>query len=405
MPPLPTRTQVPQELIDEIIGAFDLSEKYDPQIAETLKSCALVAHSFVPHSQARLFANISARDYGRNTSQDEEALSYYNLHRSSIILSQKLSALLSRSPHLAKYIRTLDLCYYAEREGGDEVAQILSAVTALTGLTLTDFFFGYFPLDPSATGVFSLSSLQSVELCRYQFHNAFELESLLSNAKCLKDLTLRDIEFGDLDPIDIDTVLSREIDWVSDVKLQTLSLVSLYAAEVHSMLDSFTTVDIRHLKSLSIKDGPAAAFLRANARSIQMLKLENHFNRLPESDLFDPRMMEGGTHLTCIDFDVDDMSALLKLVPLLGDLENLTALKTMRITLEYCADAAEDDIFVDEWGQLDALLRPLPSAVQVEIYADISPFDIPDVVDAVKRRLPLLSNRGTLQVEDSSCKV
>ncbi|KAJ7204855.1 hypothetical protein B0H12DRAFT_1330521 [Mycena haematopus] len=400
MAPL-TRMRVPQELMDEIIGTLDLSQEYDPQIAEALKSCALVAHSFVRHSQARLFAKISVRDYDRHTSRRNEALSS-SPHISSIMLSQKLSALLSRSPHLATYIRTLDLCYNATTTEANFMPQILSAVTALTGLTLTDHFCGYFPSDLSTRGAFSLSSLQSVELCRYQFRNALELESLLSKAKCLKELTLRAIDFDDLDPIDIEAVLSREINSTSAVKLQSLSLVSLNSYVVHAMLDSFTTVDIRHLKTLSIRNGPAVAFLRANAHSIQTLNLENqHANISFDSDVLDPRMMEGGTHLTYIHLELKEIFSLLLLVPTLGDLENLTALKTMRITLGCCIDA--DDLSVhDEWEQLDALLHPLPSAVQVEIYADLSSFAIPIGVDAVKRRLPLLSNRGTLQVGHSS---
>ncbi|KAJ7204859.1 hypothetical protein B0H12DRAFT_1160856 [Mycena haematopus] len=73
---------LPQELIDEIIGTFDLSEQYDPQIARTLKSCALVARSFVRQSQACLFAYISAWDYEVNASRqllgdDSETLIYY----------------------------------------------------------------------------------------------------------------------------------------------------------------------------------------------------------------------------------------------------------------------------------------------------------------------------------------
>ncbi|KAF7371266.1 hypothetical protein MSAN_00762400 [Mycena sanguinolenta] len=137
-------------------------------------------------------------------------------HIASVVLSQRLSALLSRSPHLADHIRTLNLYYNATTTEANFIPQILAAVTGLTGLTLSEFLCGFFPMDPLTIAPFSLPSLRRVELNRYQFQNAFDLESLLSKAKCLKELTLKGIRFEEFNTVDGEAVLPRPIDGTSD---------------------------------------------------------------------------------------------------------------------------------------------------------------------------------------------
>ncbi|KAJ6472047.1 hypothetical protein C8R45DRAFT_1013866 [Mycena sanguinolenta] len=386
--------RVPRELLDKIIGEFDLSEKYDIEIAHTLESCALIARSFVGQCQARLFARISVRDYKRFSS---------SCHIASTILAQKLFALLSRSPHLAGYIRTLNLCYNAMEREANFIPHILSAVTGLTELTLWDHGRGFFPMNALTLAAFSLSSLWRVELFGYQFQNAFELESLLSKAKCLKELALKDVGFKDFTPLDDSEVtLPRQIRGTSDVKLETLCLEGLDRPVVTSVLDSFTTIDIRHLKSLSIYNSVITGILRANARSIQQLKLEKSFCQF--FDVPDPQIMAGENSLTSVNFEVDDIQSLLVLVPLLGDLGNLTALKTVGLKFQ---QRLGDFTFEDrgEWEELDGLLEPLATGIQVDVYAtfdpDITLLAAHDVAET-KMHLPKLSNREKFHVYHNS---
>ncbi|KAF8210792.1 hypothetical protein K438DRAFT_98188 [Mycena galopus ATCC 62051] len=391
--------KIPQELIDKIISEFDLSEEYDRTIADTLKSCALVAIPFVRHCQKRLFAKISVRDYERNTGHRDEGLSF-SPHIGSIMLSQRLSVLLSCSPHIADYVHTLDLCYNASTTEANFMPQILSAVTALDTLILTDHFCGSFPDDPDTISVFSLPSLRRVELCRYQFANPSKLESLLSKAKCLKELTLRAIGFEeDFDSVDNDVGGPQLVDRATEVKLEKLTVVELTGLVINSMLNSFTTVDIRQLKGLAIHNSPFAGLLRANAPSVQKLKMKKAHAMSYALDVPNPQMMAGKNYLDHLDLEVNEIDAVVTLIPLLGDLENLTALKTIRITLNRSLDGDSISEDEEEWEQLDALLKRLCSGVQVEIYAAFDLLDIDtDYVGAVKKQLPLLSSRGTLHV-------
>ncbi|KAF7345678.1 hypothetical protein MVEN_01587600 [Mycena venus] len=322
--------RIPRELIDEIIDELDLSEEYDPKIADALKSCALVSTLFVRSCQTRLFARISVRDYERTTGRRDETLSS-SPHMSSIMLSYRLSVLLSTSPHLATYIRTLDLCYNASTTEANFVPRILSAVTALHTLILTDHFCASFPLNSSTVAVFSLPTLRRVELRRYQFANPFELESLLSRAKCLKELTLSATFFGE--NFEHDRVgVTREAGTASNVTLEKLTLVRVDNDVVKPMLDLFTMVDIRHLKHLSIHNSPIMDLLRVNAHFIQTLSLGRAYATVScraayLSDVPDSQIMAGTNHLSCLNLEADEIHAVLTLLPLLGALENLTALK------------------------------------------------------------------------------
>ncbi|KAF7371190.1 hypothetical protein MSAN_00754500 [Mycena sanguinolenta] len=392
--------RIPQELVDEIISEFDLSKGYDPGSAEILKSCALVSRSFATRCQARLFARISVRDYGRDIGPRDAILA----HTISAKLSKRLSALLSRSPHLANYIRILDLCYNSGMREASFIPQILSAVTALTSLTLANRhdFGGFFPVSSFAVGAFSLPSLRRVELSGYQFRNVFDLEFFLSKAKCLKGLTLREIDFDDFQPVDIESFPPWE-STLGEMKLETLCLDKLHRTVVTSMLHSFTKVDMRHLKSLCIRNSPLTEFLRANSRSLHKLKIGSSPGstfELSDGDVPDPQILAGGNCLNSIDFEADDLNSILTFVPLLGDLHNLTTLKTIRITLQHKLSRAHTSKNA-EWDRLDQLLESLPTGIRVDIYAAFdrhaTVMDAPDV-DAIKNRLPMLGNRGALHV-------
>ncbi|KAJ6517868.1 hypothetical protein C8R47DRAFT_1062454 [Mycena vitilis] len=264
-----TETGGTEELTDPI-----LSEKYDDRIAQTLKSCALVARSFVRSSQTRLFARISVHDYEANYAE-EQGLLPYSPHSASTILSDKLFALLSSSPHIAAYIQVLDL-FYHETELVPPV--ILAAVTELRVLTLADHFCGYFPVNPSTLAV-----------ATYSFHDPWELESLLSTATSLRELTLNAVEFSDCDSDDEDDEfaagkkLAQTGTGDGAVVLETLTLIRMEAFAVRPIVNLFDRVDVKHLASLSLLESPIMGFLKANARSIETITIGKAF---PTSDSF-----------------------------------------------------------------------------------------------------------------------
>ncbi|KAF7348012.1 hypothetical protein MSAN_01753400 [Mycena sanguinolenta] len=167
------------------------------------------------------------------------------------------------------------------------------------------------------------------------------------------------------------------------------------------MFHSFTTVDMRHLKSLCIYQSPLTRFLRENSRSLRNLKMGSSCGSISwSSDTPDPQIMAGQNSLNCIEFEVDKLHAILTFVSLLGDLRNLTALKIVKITFQH--RLYREDIIEDaEWDRLDEVLQSLPTGVPVDVCAafdrHVTVMDGPDV-DAIKNRLPRLANRGTLHV-------
>jgi hypothetical protein len=212
-----------------------------------------------------LFARTCVRDPGENTSLPK--------HQSipGTIKSQWLAGLLSTSPHITSYIRTLDLYYDPAGIEAKFVSTILGAATALHTLILAGHSHVPFSMSPSIVGVFSLPSLRRVELCGYHFDDPPELECLLRKAKGLQDLTLRAVYFRKyVRPTAVGDII---INAPSGVALEKLTLVEVERQDVDSMLDLFTTVDIRYLKSLSLIDTDITRLLHANAQSLQILKL------------------------------------------------------------------------------------------------------------------------------------
>ncbi|KAJ7723337.1 hypothetical protein DFH07DRAFT_946549 [Mycena maculata] len=157
----------------------------------------------------------------------------------------------------------------------------------------------------------------------------------------------------------------------SVVTLQALTLVHVDIDIIDAMLDRFTTVDITHVKSLSLLESAIAGLLRANAGSVEKLTIGKAYSTGCES--------------------VGEIDSVSRVLPLLGDLKNLKVLKTIRITIHHNLGMSEDE---DEWAKLDRLLVSARSGIELNIYAGFGPtgrhMDVEDV-DAVKKLLPLLS--------------
>lgn len=115
----------------------------------------------------------------------------------------------------------------------------------------------------------------------------------------------------------------------------------------------------------------------------------------------DPKIMADENHLSSVDFEVREIDQVASYLPLLGDLRNLIVLKTIRIIVHRPWEAGDIDLGyrVRVWDKLDSLLMSLARDVEVEIY---SAFDSRtqrmDAHDVLKKLLPLLSERGTLNV-------
>jgi hypothetical protein len=161
------------------------------------------------------------------------------------------------------------------------VAQILLTMTELNTLILhTAFLRGRFPFGPATIAVFSLPSLRRVDLWGYRFRNPFELQSLVTTSVSLRELKLVRIGF-DGDEVSQDDPrngygIDQRVNNMSNGRalvLESLSLVDITPLNVELMMDSFTTVDIKHLKSLSFISSPITGLLRANAGSIQNVKI------------------------------------------------------------------------------------------------------------------------------------
>ncbi|KAJ7448013.1 hypothetical protein FB451DRAFT_1289561 [Mycena latifolia] len=385
--------RIPQELINAIIGEFDLSEKFDSLSKTTLESCALVSRSCVRLCQARLFARISVYDYEQNPT----------------VLSQQLSAALASSPHLAGYIRTLNLYYTQDSDETEFVSRILCAVTALHTLILeASYFKDSFPIDAATLAVFALPSLRRIQLFQYQFANAYELQSLLSRSAFLEDLKLSQVDFrGDEeDGLDADPAASPVLENNSSkVVLRSLALDVMEPVDVDMMLESFTTVDITHLHSLSLSVSPITGLLHANAGSLQTIKIGHvplTFENSDYQDEIDIDILACENQLSVLNFETEDLESVLFALPLFGDLANLKVLKTVRIVMSESldADVSHED---PQWAQLDARLAQIRSVgvVEVRIYAcfdsKTNRMDAEDV-ERVMKCLPLVLHNGMLSL-------
>ncbi|KAJ7263820.1 hypothetical protein C8J57DRAFT_1718841 [Mycena rebaudengoi] len=156
-----SRVACPQELIDLILGKSD---------KEDLKSCALVAHSFLPTSQKMIFSDLTILPSGCD----------------SIPTLQRLAGVFSASPHLALYVRTLRLvqpglykpCVWMQ---SDLLPAILSVFTKLNSLKVR--IYNWDRLHPNCEqAIYALirrSSLSSIDIEEGRFQTNAKLLSLV----------------------------------------------------------------------------------------------------------------------------------------------------------------------------------------------------------------------------------
>jgi hypothetical protein len=123
-------------------------------------------------------------------------------------------------------------------------------------------------LQTSLHATLSLPCLQSLCLTDLNFANVSELETLLSHSTRLKELILDDIGFDDSSVQRVGV-----LDEPPRVLIESLTLDSLSGRAVDTMVSSFSTVDIRHLRSLALVATPTFSLLKANAQTLRRVRI------------------------------------------------------------------------------------------------------------------------------------
>ncbi|KAJ6609056.1 hypothetical protein B0H10DRAFT_509754 [Mycena sp. CBHHK59/15] len=393
--------KIPQELINIIINEIQLSGEREPFIIyrdesalllETLRSCALVARAFVQPAQLRLFSAVGVDDDPPGS-------------------SAQFSAHLKACPHLASYVRHLHVLY--SWLSYEPVAHILSSLPNLEELDiypLSDKWQYYvwigYPahLLTSFLRAFSLPNLRRVSMALHIFTDAVELHSLLVNAVRLKVLGLRYIKFQNA-TLHVTAAISA----TPRVVLDSLELRDLDAEAVDSMMHSFTTIDITHLQSLELLDTPITALLRANAGTLQQIKVlsdssESHVRH--SSEPVDSDILAGDNKLRSIHLHATNSPALDTLIRLFGNLDNLKVLQTMMLAVSRNIRATDQPI----WRNVDAALSRLGDTLkEVKVYVYKSKGQRGQQADnplnsqeALKRWMTLLAERRILQIYSES---
>ncbi|KAJ7266625.1 hypothetical protein C8J57DRAFT_376247 [Mycena rebaudengoi] len=228
---------------DEKISLISRRHWREPDDANSLRACSLASCSFLPRSRMHLFSAIFCQRLSNFSHFDR---------------------LLAESPHIGKlYIRyfTLEIGDIDPLFTGDVVLpRILSRLPHLTHVSFKfPSTYGDWPplFKAGMRATLSLHCLRSLCLYFMVFPNTSELELLLSHATGLKALTLGNIYFGNPSVRGVDPPGVH-------VFLESLEL-ELEMEAVDAIVSGFSTVDIKHLKSLVTKFSPIIPLLKVNA--------------------------------------------------------------------------------------------------------------------------------------------
>ncbi|KAJ7083257.1 hypothetical protein C8R44DRAFT_822618 [Mycena epipterygia] len=373
---------LPQELIDAIIDEFDISltapnnSRAFPD-RDALRACALAARAFVRPSQMKLFSTVNLFAASYDQHPDER--------------SGLFSELLSPRSYIGLYVRQLVLSYRNARS--DSVVHILSCLSKLQALCLhpwADHLHYENPpvpihLKDAFLAAFSLPSLRRLELRDHGFKNPQELESMLSSSVGLKELTLRSIQFTDLS-------LPAPNDWLQAprVVLDSLTVFAMPIGYIDAVLNTFTIVDITHLRSVSCDRHPKS-LLQANSHSIRefTLTLRSRLDILYPDAL--DQILPADSSLYSLSLRVYTHATLI-IKQQLRNLANFKILKRVTLTVPNDRNTAE------LWLTLDSVLEMVnPQLDAIEIHLGRSEFPKPDAA-GVRRLLPALDSKGSLHI-------
>ncbi|KAJ7218904.1 hypothetical protein C8J57DRAFT_1537265 [Mycena rebaudengoi] len=382
--------QLPQEIIDAIIDQFATSDEgqlrrgNEPREAKALKACALTARAFRSRSQQHLFASISC--FTSN--------------------SGKLGPLVSGSPHLASYVTYFIVVLHADRSTGvvdfTVVSQTLALLENLVYLQVYSIHKG--PAAGMWPAIFKnafheallLPALRSLSLVRCTFADVLELESLLSHATGLKALTLEAVEFDNTNARRADPV-SHEPRIILDSLEVTLDN-RLADDAVDAMLSSFTTLDIKHLRSLDVQMWtPLIPLLKANARTVQKVRYY-----LPDPEDSDPHILENNTSLRHIEITQGNTD-MVNSLRVFGDLGHLMALRTVSLRFQDHFSSFNDVMAKELWADLDKVLAQARDTLEdVQIHMPITKrwhISVPASLALLRGWLPSVAGKISLQLE------
>ncbi|KAJ7277911.1 hypothetical protein C8J57DRAFT_1308207 [Mycena rebaudengoi] len=351
--------RVPQELVDAMIDKVASLDDAHP----ALEACSLTARSFLPQSQRHLFAAVTC-------------------YRDSSDLI-KFAALLAESPHIGElYVKYFTLQIHGTGVSQSHqktivVPRIPNLLPGLTHLVLDldcDDEFWESEQELFKTSLYvtlSLHCLRSLCLTGLTFANVSGLESFLSHATGLKELILDEISFDNPSAYPF-LCMPHE----SRVMLESLTVDAMYTG-VDAMVSSFSTVDIKHLKSLVVASTPMFALLKANVQTLQKVRIVSS-----DESPFDFGILEGNQTLHRIEIvDVDrDLASSLQLF---GPLGHLKALRTISFHLwKGSWDAVE-------WTKLNTILAGAGDRIE-NVY--LSAYSESDLA-LVTQRLPAVAGQ------------
>ncbi|KAJ7269527.1 hypothetical protein C8J57DRAFT_1508700 [Mycena rebaudengoi] len=233
--------------------------------------------------------------------------------------------------------------------------------------------------------------LRCIGFAGYRFRDATELQSLLARSIDLKRLDLIDVSlekayFGD-------PVASPQ-----RVVLDKLYMVFNFSnSRAKSLVHTFTTVDIRHLRSLDLRLGDCnvlKTLLKASALTIEEVTLRGIADRGYGDVVEDPEpdMLEGNNVLRTIEIRHSRVCDTVTALRFFGILRNLRSLKT--ITLDISRMKSEDEA---HWKTLDALFADSGELLSVlSLHVQMKALD----KELVTRMLPTISGRAIMDLEE-----
>ncbi|KAJ7266721.1 hypothetical protein C8J57DRAFT_1717998 [Mycena rebaudengoi] len=370
--------RVPQEIVDAIIDNFAVSHDEKTSVvnaswreaddADSLRACSLTSRLFLHKSRMHLFAAISCQQLSEFSHFDR---------------------LLAESPHIGElYVRyfKMTINYQVAPLLAEDIIlpRILSRLPSLTHVTL-DFPSTYSDwrslLKASIQATLSLYCLRSLSLYYLRFANTSELELLLSHATGLKALTLGNITFDNRSVCRVD--LLHEV----RVVLESLEL-ELDTDMVDAIVSGFSTVDIKHLKSLVIIFSPIIPLLKANAQTVQKVRIISYYPREPP----DPDVLKGNQTLHMIGI-TESSFWMASALQQFGRLGHLKALKTISLDFTDRAEYASPSTEVD-WTKIDAILSSAVDELEdIHIHTE-HPLD----VEFIRSLLPSVGEKIAVHV-------
>ncbi|KAJ7248249.1 hypothetical protein B0H12DRAFT_1123767 [Mycena haematopus] len=294
------RPTLPQELIDFILDRTD---------EKSLIACARVARSFRYTSQKHIFANVILAPSSR----------YWS--KSKALTFKRFSQILSNSPHLALDVRSLTLVEgtglgSAKWMRKDAFPPLLSRLVNLTAISIgSDLIIDWDTFPPALIAALqatiALPSLTSISLHNLRFNRSAELVSFLQCCRNVHSLVFSRLAFktsGISDPGVLDTRLG----------LSSLTMDPSLVPIIHSVTSTF---DVRSLEYLHT--------------TVSRPALEAEIQRL-----LDATENLAHCHLQLHHHNTDTS---------IINLQNLSCLRTLEITLFFEFSTAPDDFDPVRW--------------------------------------------------------